>query len=330
MPFLNAFKKIPPKTVKTILTVYGTVSAPDAFQYFSAQDVEVIFAATSAINNCELCLSFHGMTMTQQGVDAADIAIIVAGGVPEDARLKKLVTATKYAIAHKGIYLEREKKHLSALGLNGEGVLYELNFIVAQMSSNNMVYICMISDGLEIEDFLHPAGPFASTVYAVPRAAALFFDGEPMASKAEAVAATFADDFELSFIGPYTGATTGVKMNKEQTPGAIANLVASMPDFTFNPQKVFPTQNAEGGWGALIEVSGTHTAAPFTISPDLPALDASGKAAAVGPELFTVYVNEAGQISKITIEPQHEGALNGPPGFYVKLGGSLPAPNEEL
>merc|ERR1712070_733939 len=37
---------------------------------------------------------------------------------------------------------------------------------------------------------------------AMPAVVSLFFDGTPMSSKAEKVAAEFAEDFEISFVGP--------------------------------------------------------------------------------------------------------------------------------
>ena len=36
------------------------------------QECEVIFAAISAVNNCEFCLSFHAMS-AQHGVSAAEV-----------------------------------------------------------------------------------------------------------------------------------------------------------------------------------------------------------------------------------------------------------------
>jgi alkylhydroperoxidase family enzyme len=53
--------------LKTVMGAYGVVTAPGAFEYFTPEDVEVIFAAVSASNNCELCLSFHGMEMAGHG-----------------------------------------------------------------------------------------------------------------------------------------------------------------------------------------------------------------------------------------------------------------------
>jgi len=160
----------------------------------------------------------------------------------------------------------------------------------------------------------------------VPPAVNAFFDGEPLAGKLEAMPGLMADDFECAFVGPYTGATTGVKMDKEKLLGAGASLVKSFPDFTFNTTKVKPTKGVDGGWWTMMQVSGTFTGEPFTPMPDkLPAIDKTDAPWMIGPEVFTVYPSEDGtQIKKITIEPQYKGALNGPPGIYVACGGKLP------
>ena len=46
----------------------------------------------------------------------------------------------------------------------------------------------------------------------------------------------------------------------------------------------------------------------------------------IGPEDFTVYTNSEGKICKVTIRPMHEGALVGPPGFYISIGGVIKPP----
>ena len=70
---------------------------------------------------------------------------------------------------------------------------------------------------------------------------------------------------------------------------------------------------------------GTHTGAAFTPMPDkLPPIDKTGKCVKIGPETFTLYVDEAGKVVKTTIEPLHAGAPAGPPGFYTEVGGVMP------
>jgi len=165
-PRLAAFAKMTPKQLKTVMKTYLPLMGEGAFEYFSGQQIEVIFAAVSAANNCEMCLSFHAMAMGDEKLknDPADIKEIVAGGLPKDPEMRKLVIAAKYALAHKGVLLPREKLHLASMGIDGEKFM-ELNFLVGMMSAHNQNYIYILSEGLELEPFLQDVGPFADTVY---------------------------------------------------------------------------------------------------------------------------------------------------------------------
>ena len=169
-PVLNAFGKMTPKMVKTILNAYVTVTNGDAFEYLSARDLEIIYTAVSAQNNCEMCLSFHALALGNpeaSPMKQADIDRMLAGGLPEhDSRARDLAVAAKYALAHKGILLPREKKHLAQMGFDSEEKLLEIVYAAGFMSANNANYIHMIANGLELEEMLQGAGPFKDTVYA--------------------------------------------------------------------------------------------------------------------------------------------------------------------
>jgi AhpD family alkylhydroperoxidase len=101
-PRLEAWNKITPKMFKTMMTAYGATLAEGAFEYFDSKQIEVIYAAVSAVNNCELCLSFHAMKLGKYEKPSEDIKAIVAGGLPEDPEMRGLVVGAKYALAHKG------------------------------------------------------------------------------------------------------------------------------------------------------------------------------------------------------------------------------------
>lgn len=163
-PRLKAFDMMTPKLLLTVLKTYTTAMAPGAFEHFDAEAIETVYAAVSSSNNCEMCLSFHAMALGASA-SAEDIAEIVAGGLPKDPKMRTLVIASKYALAHKGIYLDRERKHLAMLGIEGEK-LVELTFLVGFMSAHNMNYVHLISMGLELEPMLQEVGPFAKTIYA--------------------------------------------------------------------------------------------------------------------------------------------------------------------
>lgn len=72
--------------------------------------------------------------------------------------------ATKYTLAHKGVILAREAKHLASMGFAGEK-LTELNFLAGAMSAFNQNYVHLVSEGMEVEAMLKGAGPFKDTVY---------------------------------------------------------------------------------------------------------------------------------------------------------------------
>merc|ERR550537_636735 len=175
-----------------------------------------------------------------------------------------------------------------------------------------------------------PPPPAAAAAAAVPESVAFFFDGAPMAPKAEKMMGEYYDDSHmLSFIGRY--APPVPPLDKEHLQGAMGNLIASFPDLTFNFTNVAPTKKEDGGWAADIVVMGTHTGAAFSPMPGkLPAIETTGKQVQIGPETFTLYTDGAGKVVKTTIEPLHKGAPAGPPGFYTEIGGVLPAPPPEL
>ena len=125
---------------------------------------QVVNTIVSAANNCELCLSFHALGL-QAAASKEDIAAMVAGGLPADAELKKIAIAAKYAIAHKGLLLEREKAHLESLGVSKE-MYGEVLFFAGQIHANNMLMVYLINEGCDVEDMLKAVGPFAATLYA--------------------------------------------------------------------------------------------------------------------------------------------------------------------
>merc|ERR1719453_3031280 len=123
-----------PKMLRTILAMYGTAMKPDAFEYLTPPDLEIIYAAVSAVNNCEMCLSFHMMQLgnpespTGSYMEKSDIATIAKGGIPSSKKEAAFVEAAKYALAHKGVLLDREKKHLATLGFDSEEKMLEITY----------------------------------------------------------------------------------------------------------------------------------------------------------------------------------------------------------
>ena len=159
----------------------------------------------------------------------------------------------------------------------------------------------------------------------MPESVAMFFNGEPMAGKAEKyMGEMVADSHTLAFVGPH--AMPLPVLDKAKFAGAAGNLVASFPDLTFNFTKVAPTKNPDGSWSADIVVMGTNTGAAFTPMPGkLPPIETTGKCVKIGPETFTLWVDGEGKVCKTEITPLGAGHPHGPPGFYTEIGGSLEA-----
>ena len=157
-----------------------------------------------------------------------------------------------------------------------------------------------------------------------PESVAIFFDGEPMAGKAETwMTGHVADEATLQFVGPH--ALPLPLFDKAGFGGAITNLATSFPDLTFNATKVAPTKQEDGSWAADIVVTGTHTGAAYTPNEKLPAIETTGTAVSIGPETFTVWADDAGKVVKIEICPKEAGNPHGPPGFYLGIGGDISA-----
>ena len=95
---MKIFNKMAPAHLVTLFSLYTKALGEGAFNYFTPQECEVIFAAISAVNNCEFCLSFHAMQMAQHGVSAADVQEISNGGGNIHNYHKKLndITNTLY------------------------------------------------------------------------------------------------------------------------------------------------------------------------------------------------------------------------------------------
>jgi AhpD family alkylhydroperoxidase len=164
-PPLAAFSMMTPKLLTVVMENYLNMMKPDTLEHLTPLDLETIFAAVSAANNCEICLSFHAMALAAaEGVDQSTVDLIAKGGVPAGTDLEPLVIAAKYAMAHKGIFLPREKAHLKTMGIEGDKLI-EITYAVGQISALNELYVHLISEGVEVEDFLKASGPFKGTVY---------------------------------------------------------------------------------------------------------------------------------------------------------------------
>jgi AhpD family alkylhydroperoxidase len=139
------------------------ISGP--YAHVSKLQSEAIFAAISAINSCEYCLTFHAMGMKDNGATEEDIDLVIHGGLPTSKDLKGMVYAAKLANSHKGMFLPREKEYMQKEFGFGPEQLLEIVFLVGQITANNFMMVHLISEGVEVDDMIKPLSPFKSTSY---------------------------------------------------------------------------------------------------------------------------------------------------------------------
>ena len=138
--------------------------------YITNPEKEIIYAVVSAANNCEMCLSFHSLGLKKgEAISDADLTVLRSGGIPETeflanghGRLKSIAFAAKYCIAHKGILLPRERKHLRKMGFDGPE-LAEITFCCGHIHANNMLMVSLIEQNCPVEETLRGVGPFGES-----------------------------------------------------------------------------------------------------------------------------------------------------------------------
>ena len=156
-----------PAMVKLFIDKEGLVNG-FPMTYITNPEKQIIFTVVSAANNCEMCLSFHAMGLAGT-CSPEDIKLMVDGGLPtQNERARTIAIATKFAITHKGLLLEREAKHLATMGVGPE-MYGEVLMMAGQIHANNMMMVYLIQQGVDVEDMLKAVGPFATTVYAAKK-----------------------------------------------------------------------------------------------------------------------------------------------------------------
>ena len=162
------------------------------------------------------------------------------------------------------------------------------------------------------------------------------------------MADTFTPDAGIEFVGPFAPKNPDGS-NMVTTPAVIAGqlkfCLAGFSDLCICPTtdpasdaaraavgepccsgaaaSVFQ-QGADGGWRVVISWSGTHDG-PFQLAKNLATVKPTGKRLAMAPEAFTAWVDDAGKIRRLTVEPLEDGP-SGPPGMYIMAGGVIPVP----
>ena len=128
-----------------------------------------------------------------------------------------------------------------------------------------------------------------------------------------------AKDFTADFAGGK------VVFDRKQYIGLTKDILASVPDFTYtSPKHDFKKKGKNQiAWTAVVK--GTHTGKPFSPIKGVPPAKPNKKAPAKlqnDPEAVTVTLNEAGQLSKLSVAAIKGGkGFSGPVGFYLQMGG---------
>ena len=115
-------------------------------------------------------------------------------------------------------------------------------------------------------------------------------------------------------------------MPREGYLGLTKSILASVPDFSYTAPKSDFKKNKGNTvtWTAVVK--GTHTGAPFSPLPKVPAVKPNKKAPKAlqnDAELITAYLSKDGtKITKVTVDAIPGGkGFSGPVGFYLQMGG---------
>ena len=116
-----------------------------------------------------------------------------------------------------------------------------------------------------------------------------------------------------------------VKLGKKEYLGLTQAILDSVPNFSYTAPKG-DFKKGKGNtvtWTAV--VTGTHTGKPYSPLKGVPPAKPNKKAPAKlqnDPEAITVTLNEAGQMTKLSVAAIKGGkGFSGPVGFYLQMGG---------
>jgi AhpD family alkylhydroperoxidase len=99
---------------------------------------ETVILAISRYNDCHYCTRTHAFLGRQAGLDQETIETIHRGGLPEDARLRSLVQATRLLLDKRGWLDEEDLSNLEVEGV-GRTELYEINTLIGLKIFSNYV-----------------------------------------------------------------------------------------------------------------------------------------------------------------------------------------------
>jgi AhpD family alkylhydroperoxidase len=98
----------------------------------------VIQLAVSVYNECDYCRAAHGLGSRMAGVAPADIEAIQKGTLPEDPRLRRLVSATWQVLDARGALIPQDLRALEAEDVD-RAQLYEIVAIIGLKTVSNYI-----------------------------------------------------------------------------------------------------------------------------------------------------------------------------------------------
>lgn len=104
----------------------------------SAREQQVVQLAVAVYNECPYCRAAHRAGCRRTGVAPADIESVEKGSLPEDRRLRSLVSATWQVLDTRGWLGASDLASLQAEGVD-RGQLYEIVALVGLKTISNYI-----------------------------------------------------------------------------------------------------------------------------------------------------------------------------------------------
>lgn len=104
----------------------------------SAAEQQIVQLAVAVYNECPYCRAAHRGGCLRAGVDQADIELVEKGSLPEDRRLRSLVSATWQVLDTRGWLGSSDLASLEAEGMD-RAQLYEVVALVGLKTISNFV-----------------------------------------------------------------------------------------------------------------------------------------------------------------------------------------------
>lgn len=121
-----------------VAEVYLNANAAIADASLTAQEQQAVILAVSSYNDCHYCTAVHTAIGKMVGLPKDEIEAIKAGDLPQDDRLRTLVTATRRILDKRGWLDDADLAESEALGID-RGQLYEIVALIGIKTISNYV-----------------------------------------------------------------------------------------------------------------------------------------------------------------------------------------------